>query len=128
MTQKGGNTMSVARGYLRLAKRYEIRMKYIHKYMVKNRNFHITQLREAIGCVERLLDISYEELENWSNSIQALYETDEFDNIFERVELIFFKMFVNCRYDQTLKEITVAEEAKRRMKNVLNKLEVLNCF
>ena len=120
--------MSVARGFLRLARKYERRMKYCHEYMVNNRDTHITQLREAVGCAKQFLDISYEELENWSDSIQAVYEVDEFDNIFQRVELVFLKKYVNWMYSRTLKEIYIAEEAKKRLKSVLNKLEVLNAF
>ena len=120
--------MSVARGFLRLARKYERRMKYCHEYMVNNRDAHITQLREAVGCAKQFLDISYEELENWSDSIQAVYEVDEFDNIFQRVELVFLKKYVNWMYSRTLKEIYIVEEAKKRLKSVLNKLEVLNAF
>lgn len=120
--------MSVARGFLRLARKYERRMKYCHEYMVNNRDTHITQLREAVGCAKQFLDISYEELENWSDSIQAVYEVDEFDNIFQRVELVFLKKYVNWMYSRTLKEIYIVEEAQKRLKSVLNKLEVLNAF
>ncbi len=120
--------MSVARGFLRLARKYEIRMKYSRDAIVNNREVHITQLREAIGCAKQFLDISYEELENWSDSIQAVYEVDEFDNIFQRVELVFLKKYVNWMYSRTLKEIYIVEEAQKRLKNILNKLEVLNAF
>lgn len=120
--------MSVARGFARLARKYERRMERKHENMIKNRNFHITQLSEAIGCLEKSLEISYQELENWANSIQALAETDEFDNIFQRVELVFLKIFVNWMYNRTLKEITVAEDAKKRIKSVRSKLEVMNAF
>ena len=120
--------MSVARGFLRLARKYERRMKYCHEYMVNNRDTHITQLREAVGCAKQFLDISYEELENWSDSIQAVYEVDEFDNIFQRVELVFLKKYVNWMYSRTLKEIYIVEEAKKRLEKVLNTLEVLNAF
>ncbi len=120
--------MSVARGFLRLAKRYEARMKYLHEDMVKNRGIHITQLREVIKCAEKSLDISYGELESWADSMQSVYEVDEFDHFWERIELVFLKLRVNWRYNQTLKEITITEEAKKRLEAVLNKLEVLNAF
>lgn len=120
--------MSVARGFRRLAKKYERRMEFCHENMVNNRDFHITQLREAIGCADQFLDISYGELENWADSIQAVYEVDEFDNIFQRVELVFLKKYVNWMYSRTLKEITIVEDAKKRLQKVLNKLEVLNAF
>ena len=120
--------MSVARGFLRLAKRYEKRMEYCHEEMVKNRNAHIAQLREVMKCVEQSLDITYGELENWANSIEAVYAVDEFNNIFERIELVFLKWYVNMMYSRTLKEAEVTEEAKKKLKAVLNKLEVLNAF
>ena len=115
--------MSVARGFLRLAKRYERKMEYCREDMVKNKETHITQLREVMKCIERSLDITYGELESWTDSIESVYAVDEFDNIFERIELIFLKWYVN-----TLKEAEVTEEAKKRLKAVLNKLEVLNAF
>ncbi len=120
--------MGVARGFRRLAKKYEMRMEFCHESMVNNRDFHITQLREAIGCADQFLDISYGELENWADSIQVVYEVDEFDNVFQRVELVFMKKFVNWMYSRTLKEITITEDAKKRMQSILNKLEVLNAF
>lgn len=120
--------MGVARGFRRLAKKYERRMEFCHESMVNNRDFHITQLREAIGCADQFLDISYGELENWADSIQVVYEVDEFDNVFQRVELVFMKKFVNGMYSRTLKEITITEDAKKRMQSILNKLEVLNAF
>ena len=120
--------MSVARGFLRLAKRYERRMKYCHEEMVKNKDSHITQLREVMKCVEQSLEITYGELENWANSIESVYSVDEFDNFFERIELVFLKWYVNQRYSWTLKEAEVTEEAKKRLQSVLNKLEVLNAF
>ena len=120
--------MSIARGFLRLAKRYERRMKYCHEEMVKNKDSHITQLREVMKCVEQSLEITYGELENWANSIESVYNVDEFDNFFERIELVFLKWYVNQRYSWTLKEAEVTEEAKKRLQSVLNKLEVLNAF
>ena len=120
--------MSVARGFLRLAKRYERQMEYCHEDMVKNRDSYITQLREVMKCIEQSLDITYEELENWAESIESVYAVDEFNNIFERIELVFLKWYVNTRYSWTVKEAEVTEEAKKRLKNVLNKLEVLNAF
>lgn len=120
--------MSIARGFLRLAKRYERRMEYCHDEMVKNRDTHITQLREVMKCVEQSLDITYGELESWADSIESVYGVDEFDNIFEKIELVFLKWYVNHRYSSTLKEATITEEAKKRLQKVLNKLEVLNAF
>lgn len=120
--------MSIACGFRRLARRYEKKMKLNHSEMVENRDFHITQLREAIECTEKILDITYEELENWSCSMQSLYEVDEFDNIFQRVELVFLKIYVNWRYNQALNEIMITEDAKARLQKILNKLEVLNAF
>ena len=120
--------MSVARGFLRLAKRYERRMEYCHEEMVKNKDVHITQLREVVKCVEKSLEITYGELESWAESIEAVYAVDEFDNIFERIELVFLKKYVNEKYSRTLKKITITEDAKKRLKNVLNKLEVMNAF
>ena len=120
--------MSVARGFLRLAKKYERRMKYCHDAMVNNRDFYITQLREVVEHAEKFLEVSYEELESWADSITAVYEVDEFDNVFQRIELVFLKKYVNWRYNKTLKEIYVVEDARKRLKNILNKLEVLNAF
>lgn len=120
--------MSVARRFLRLAKRYERRMEYCHEEMVKNRDTHIAQLREVIGCIERLLEITYGEVEGWADSIEAVYSVDEFDNFFQRIELVFLKWYVNKRYSWALKEVTETEEAKKTLKNILNKLEVINSF
>jgi len=120
--------MSIARGFLRLAKRYERRMKYCHEEMVKNKDSHITQLREVMKCVEQSLEITYGELESWADSIESVYSVDEFDNFFERIELVFLKWYVNTRYSWTLKEAEVTEEAKKRLQKVLNNLEVLNAF
>lgn len=120
--------MSAARGFLRLAKRYERRMEYCHDEMVKNRSSHITQLREVMKCVEHSFEISYGELESWADSIESVYSVDEFDNIFQRVELVFLKMYVNWRYSQALNEVAITEDAKKRLQSVLNKLEVLNAF
>lgn len=120
--------MSVACGLLRLAKRYERRMEYCHEDMVKNRDTHIAQLREVMKCIERSLDITYGELESWAKSIESVYAVDEFNNIFERIELVFLKWYVNTMYSRTLKEVEVTEDAKKRLKVVLNKLEVLNAF
>ena len=120
--------MSIARGFLRLAKRYERRMKYCHDEMVKNKDSHITQLREVMKCVEQSLEITYGELESWADSIESVYSVDEFDNFFERIELVFLKWYVNTRYSWTLKEAEVTEEAKKRLQKVLNNLEVLNAF
>ena len=120
--------MGVARGFLRLAKRYERRMEYCHEEMVRNLETHITQLREVMESVERSLDITYGELEGWASSIEAVYAVDEFNNFLERIELVFLKWYVNQRYSWTLKEATVTEDAKKRLKKVLNKLEVINSF
>ena len=103
-------------------------MKYCHDAMVNNRDFYITQLREVVEHAEKFLEVSYEELESWADSITAVYEVDEFDNVFQRIELVFLKKYVNWRYNKTLKEIYVVEDAKKRLKNILNKLEVLNAF
>lgn len=79
-------------------------------------------------CIEQSLDITYGELESWAESIESVYAVDEFNNIFEKIELVFLKWYVNTRYSRTLKEATVTEEAKKRLKSVLNKLEILNAF
>ena len=120
--------MSVAHGFVRLANRYEMKLQINHEEMVEEREFHITQLREAIEAANKLLDICYQEFENWADSMQALYEVDEFDNIFERLQLKYLKWYVSHRYSQTVKEIQDAEQAKKKMQKVLTTLEVLNAF
>lgn len=120
--------MSAARGFVRLASRYEKKMKINHEEMVSNRDFHITQLREAIEAADKLLDICYSEFENWCDSMQALYEVDEFDNFFERIELVVLKWYVNLMYCKSVKEIQDTENAKKRLKKVQTTLEVLNAF
>ncbi len=120
--------MSVARGFVRLANRYEMKFQINHDEMVYDRKFHITQLREAIEAADRLLDISYTEFENWADSMQALYEVDEFDNFFERLQLIYLKWYVNYRYTKTVKEIQETEDAKKKMEEVLKKLELFDAF
>lgn len=120
--------MSIARKFLRLAKRYENRMKNFHDDMMDNRDFHITQMREVMKSIQLSLDVLYKELENWADAIQSVYEVDMFNNIFERIELVFLKKYVNEKYSRTLKKITITEDAKKRLKNVLNKLEVMNAF
>lgn len=120
--------MSTARGFMRLASRYERKMEINHKEMVENRDFHITQLREAIEAADKLLDICYGEFESWCDSMQALYEVDEFDHFWERIELVFLKWYVNQMYCKSVKEIQTTENAKRKLKKVKNTLEVLNAF
>lgn len=120
--------MSVARGFLRLAKRYEGLMEYHHEEMVKNKETYIAQLREVMKCVIQSLELTYNELESWAKSIESVYAVDEFSNIFERIEIVFLKWYVKTRYSRTLKEIEITEEAKKRIKSVLTKLEVLNAF
>jgi hypothetical protein len=71
--------MSVARGFVRLANRYEINFEVNREAIIEERIFHITQLREAIEAANHLLEISYKEFENWADSLQALYEVNEFD-------------------------------------------------
>lgn len=120
--------MSAARGFIRLASRYEKKMQINHEEMVRNRDFHITQLREAIEAADKLLDICYSEFESWCDSMQALYEVDEFDNFFERIELVVLKWYVNWMYCKSVKEIQDTENAKKRLKRVQTTLEVLNAF
>lgn len=120
--------MSVARGFVRLANRYEIRFDINHEEMMNNHEFHIAQLREAIESADKLLNICYEEFEGWADSMQALYEVDEFDNFFERIELIYLKWYVKHKYCKCVKEIQDTELAKKKMKKVLNSLELLKAF
>lgn len=120
--------MSAARGFVRLANRYEKKMQINHEEMVEKRDFHITQLREAIEAADKLLDICYGEFESWCDSMQSLYEVDEFDNFLEKIELVFLKWYVNHMYCKSVKEIQDTENAKKRLKKVQTTLEVLNAF
>lgn len=120
--------MSVARGFVRLANRYEINFEVNREAIIEERIFHITQLREAIEAANHLLEISYKEFENWADSLQALYEVNEFDNFFERLELIYLKWYVSHRYSQSVKEIQDTEAAKKKMEKVLRNLEIIGAF
>lgn len=120
--------MSVARGFLKLARKYERRMTYMRESMIENRAVHIPQLRGILECLEQALDLTYGEMESWADSMHAVFEVDEFDHWYEKIELIFMKWYVCYRYNKTIQEATIMEEAKKSLSKNCNQLEVMNAF
>ena len=120
--------MSVARGFLRLARKYERNMTYMRESMIENRAVHIPQLRGILDCLEKALDITYGEMESWADSMRAVFETDEFDHWYERIELVFMKWYVVHRYNKTIQEAQIMEDSKKILSKICNQLEVMNAF
>lgn len=124
----GGDSMSMARSFLRMAKKYEWRMKYLRENVIKNRAFHITQLSSILSSLDVVLDLTYDELESWTESMQEVFEVDEFDHWYEKIELVFLKKYVVIRYNNAFKDITGLEDAKKSLADIKSKLEVLDAF
>lgn len=120
--------MSMARSFLRIARKYEWRMKYLRENVIKDRAFHITQLSSILSSLDVVLDLTYDELESWTESMQEVFEVDEFDHWYEKIELVFLKKYVAIRYNNTFKDITGLEDAKKSLADIKSKLEVLDAF
>ena len=120
--------MRVARGFLKLARKYEWKMMYDREEMIKNRDIHIPQLRGILSCLEQALELTYGEMESWAHTMHTVFEVDEFDHWYQRIELIFMKWYVCFCYNRTIKIATIMEEAKKSLSKNCNHLEVMNAF
>ncbi len=120
--------MSEARGFLKLAQKYERRMRYCREEMIKNRDVYIPQLRGIIECAVQYLEITYGEMESWANTMQTVFAVDDANTWLQKIELWLMKKFVCYRYSQTIKEADIVETAKRQFESMLNTLEVMNAF
>lgn len=112
----------------RFSKKYEKMIQNEPIEFFKNRKFHMTQLRGTIEEADRLLEVVGDEIQSWCESIESVYSVDEFNNVFERIGLVFLKVFVSFRYNCSLKEIQIVQESKERLEKILKRLEVLDAF
>lgn len=112
----------------RFSKKYERMIQEDSITFFKNRKFHISQLRGTIKEANQLLEVVGDEIQSWCESIESVYSVDEFNNIFERIGLVFLKAFVLFRYNCSLKESQIVQESKERLEKILKRLEVLEAF
>lgn len=112
----------------RFSKKYEKMIQEDPLNIFKNRKFHMAQLRGTLDEANRLLEVVGDEIQSWSESVECVYSVDEFNNIFERIGLVFLKAIVSFRYNCSLKECQIIQESKERLEKILKRLEVLEVF
>lgn len=112
----------------RLVQRYENLFRNRLSDVKEESDFHIDQLKRAIECTDSVLEIVGEEINDWSEAVQEVYEVDDANTPWKKFQLMLMKWYVNKRYEQVLNEAVSVGKAKEKFEVFLKRLEILKCF
>ena len=90
-------------------------------------DFHIQALTDAITYADEALDSIVEEISEWCDILQGLYEVDDANTIWQKIDLWRLKFIANNRYATVLDEAVSVQNSIERLQKLLNRLLVLKC-
>ena len=90
-------------------------------------DFHIQTLKDVICYADEALDSIGEEISEWCDILQELYEVDDANTILQKIDLWRLKIIANNRYATVLDEAVAVQNCKERLQKLLNRLLVLKC-
>lgn len=117
-----------AYGFKRLVRKYEIGFEKNSARIFEEKDFHIEQLKIAISNAEEMLNCLGEEIADWAEALQEVYEVDDADTWWKKIELKIMKVYVNHKYSRVLDESKQVGEFCMKLKMFLNRLEILKAF
>lgn len=95
--------MNELRHLNRIAFSYERLIQKSSYIIKKNCDFHIEQLENAIELAKILEGPSGDDIQNWAEALQEVYEVKEVDFFFQRITLWFMKKLTTYKYVKAIK-------------------------
>ena len=111
----------------RITKKYEKKFQRDFLEIRHEIDFHIQTLTDAITYADEALDGLGEEISEWCDIIQELYEVDDANTIWQKIDLWRLKFIANNRYATVLDEAVTVQNCKERLQKLLNRLLILKC-
>lgn len=120
--------MSDSYGFVRLANRYEKRFQMDFQKVLKEREFHIQQLRLIIEQANKAQNLISGDIANWGECIQVVYDVDDANTLWQKFDLSIMKWYVNKMYAKALEESRMVGLGKEKLEKLLNRLLVMGAF
>ena len=111
----------------RSTKKYEKKFQRDFLEIRNEIDFHIQALTDAITYADEALDSIGEEISEWCDILQELYEVDDANTILQKIDLWRLKIIANNRYATVIDEAVAVQNCKERLQKLLNRLLVLKC-
>ena len=111
----------------RITKKYEKKFQRDFLEIRNEIDFHIQALTDAITYADEALDSIVEEISEWCDILQGLYEVDDANTILQKIDLWRLKIIANNRYATVIDEAVAVQNCKERLQKLLNRLLVLKC-
>ena len=90
---------------------------------LKQRDFHMYQLKTVIKAANEMLEVIYEEIEGWCDSIKEVSEVDDAINPFQKFQVFIMKKYVIYRYEKALDESQSIEQSKEKLESFLKLID-----
>lgn len=110
-------------GFKLLVVRYENAFRDNMWGILKQKQFHIEQLKTAIDAADEILEAIYGEIEGWCDSIKEVYEVDDAINPFRKFLVFIMKKYVIYRYEKALDESQSIEQSKEKLESFLKLID-----
>ncbi len=110
-------------GFKLLIDKYERMFRDDMWKILKQRDFHMYQLKTVIKAANEMLEVIYEEIEGWCDSIKEVYEVDDAINPFQKFQVFIMKKYVIYRYEKALDESQSIEQSKEKLESFLKLID-----
>ncbi len=115
-------------GIVRLANKYERFFENRFEVVRNEKEIHIERLKEIIEQADDALKFETELIEMWAGTMQEVYEVDDANTLWKKLQLVIMKLYVNFRYNRALEETRYIQLGKEKLQKLLNRLLVLSAF
>jgi len=115
-------------GFEKFATRYENALNSDIRIVMEDKDFHMDNLRSAIKDADELLETISDDICNWEETLVELYEVDDADTLWKKLELSIMKWYANRKCERFLTEVSTVQDCKNRIEKCLNRIMIMSCF
>ena len=120
--------MADSYGIVRVATKYEKRFERDFEKICNNKAYHIETLKAILEQAEDALNLEADNMANWGQTMQILYEVDDADTLWKKFQLFLMKWYTNWMYSKSVTESRYLGIGKEKLEKLLNRLLVLSAF
>ncbi len=115
-------------GFEKFATRYENALNSDIRVVMEDKDFHMDNLKSAIEDADKLLETIGDDICNWEETLVELYEVDDADTLWKKLNLSIMKWYANRMCEKVLTEATTVQDCKNRIEKCLNRIMIMSCF
>lgn len=102
-------------GFKRIADKYEMMLRESPWKVIKEKHFHVEQLKMSIDAADEILNMLCEEIDDWNDTKVEVDAVDDADTLWKKLHWFLMKKYVNYRLFKVSNEFAGISKQRERL-------------